>query len=141
MKRLQHINDPSRDHSLSATRDLSVSHGQPALDSRQSMRLSTQTQDLSQSSSFKGLFGALPGATQVTVSRSSVVFDGQNTHIEAEEQRFVDGRWTQQRVEGTWSGDQSRVAIETLSRGRAPLGQGQSAERTPKFRPLPRGKR
>ena len=141
MKRPQQMNGQTQDHSPSMTRELSLSHHQQVVNSHHSRRLSTQSHTLShrQTPSFAGLFGALPGATHVTVSRSSVIFDGQNTHVEAEEQRFEDGQWTQQRIEGTWSGDQSRAAIETLARGRAPLGQSQPSERTSTFRPLPVG--
>lgn len=95
-----------------------------------------------QHSGLSSIFGALSGAIEVSVSRSTVIYDGQNTHIEAEEQRYEEGQWTQQQLGGTWAGDQSIAAIEALSRGRsALLVRSQQMEQSTRLRPLPRGKR
>ena len=87
-------------------------------------------------SNLSNLSQHLPGAIQMSVSRSSVVFDGQNTYVEAEEQNFTDGQWNQQRMEGVWAGDQSQAAIQSLARNRPRL-----TSRPKVVRPLPRGKR
>jgi hypothetical protein len=94
---------------------------------------------LKASHTLAGLVGDLSGAVQVSVSRSSVMFDGKNTHIEAEEQRYVGGEWSQQRVEGVWEGDHSQAAIQRLSRTASPFKGGLTSRRSTK-RPLPRGK-
>ena len=94
---------------------------------------------LKTSHTLAGLVGDLSGVVQVTVSRSSVMFDGKNTHIEAEEQHYIDGEWSQQRVEGVWEGDQSQAAIQRLSRTASPFKGGLTSRRSTK-RPLPRGK-
>lgn len=65
--------------------------------------------------SLSGLSGMMGQATSITVSRSTVVFDGQQTFVEAEEQRYVDGQWDRQRVEAVWEGDRSRDAIQGLT--------------------------
>ena len=81
-----------------------------------------------------GMKGMMGGAVEVTMSRSSVVYDGERTYVEAEEQHLRGGRWEQQRMEGVWEGDQSREAIQRLSR------QGR-ARHTLETRPLPRAKK
>ena len=86
-----------------------------------------------------GLLGSMQGAVQVSVSRSSVVFDGTHTHVEAEEQHFVDGQWQQQSIEGKWEGDQSREAIQQLSK-RSIFGQ-RLRSKPKQLRPLPRGRK
>ena len=68
------------------------------------------------SSGIAGLAGMMDSAVQVSMSRSTVVYDGARTYIEAEEQELRDGRWEQRRIEGVWEGDKSREAIERLSR-------------------------
>ena len=78
----------------------------------------------------------LNGAVQVSVSSSSVVFDGTHTHVEAEEQHFRDGRWSQQKLEGTWEGDQSAEAIKQLSRASRLNSRLRSKPKV--IRPLPR---
>ncbi|MAD61126.1 MAG: hypothetical protein CMH49_06410 [Myxococcales bacterium] len=93
-----------------------------------------QSQTLSQS--FSGLMNNLNGAVQVSVSRSSVVFDGTHTHVAAEEQHFQDGRWSQQSMEGTWTGDQSAEAITQLHR--ASQSSSRLRSRPKVIRPLPR---
>ena len=93
-----------------------------------------QSQRLSQS--FTGLMSGLHGAVQVSVSSSSVVFDGTHTHVEAEEQHFRDGRWSQQKLEGSWEGDQSAEAINQLSR--ATRLNSRLRSRPKVIRPLPR---
>lgn len=67
-------------------------------------------------SGIAGLAGMMDSAVQVSMSRSTVVYDGARTYVEAEEQELRDGRWEQRRVEGVWEGDKSREAIERLSR-------------------------
>ena len=93
-----------------------------------------QQQRLSQS--FTGLMSGLNGAVQVSVSSSSVVFDGTHTHVEAEEQNFRDGRWSQQKLEGSWEGDQSAEAIKQLSRMSKLNSRLRSRPKA--IRPLPR---
>ena len=93
-----------------------------------------QSQTLSRS--FTGLMNGLNGAVQVSVSRSSVVFDGTHTHVAAEEQHFQDGRWSQQSMEGTWTGDQSAEAITQLHR--ASQSSSRLRNRPKIIRPLPR---
>jgi hypothetical protein len=70
----------------------------------------------SYSSLLSGMRGMMGGAVEVTMSRSTVVYDGERTYVEAEEQQLRGGRWEQQRMEGVWEGDQSREAIQRLSR-------------------------
>ena len=93
-----------------------------------------QRQRLSQS--FTGLMSGLNGAVQVSVSSSSVIFDGTHTHVEAEEQNFRDGRWSQQKLEGSWEGDQSAEAIKQLSRTSKLNSRLRSRPKA--IRPLPR---
>ena len=101
--------------------------------------LSAHTSDISfvsqsQSSLLSGMRGMVGGAVEVTMSSSTVIYDGERTYVEAEEQQLRGGRWEQQRMEGVWEGDQSREAIQRLSRqsrARKVIGQ----------RPLPRAKK
>ena len=85
------------------------------------------------------VIGGLHGAVNLSVSRSSVVFDGTHTHVEAEEQTFSNGRWDQQRIEGVWAGDQSHEAIQQLTK----TSKLASRLRQPPLpsRPLPRGRK
>jgi len=88
----------------------------------------------SHSSLLSGMRGMMGGAVEVTMSRSTVVYDGERTYVEAEEQQLRGGQWEQQRIEGVWEGDQSREAIQRLSRqSRARQALG--------VRPLPRSKK
>jgi len=94
----------------------------------------SHTASHSHSSLISGLRGMVGGAVEVTMSRSTVIYDGQSTYVEAEEQQLRGGRWEQQRVEGVWEGDQSREAIQRLSRR-------SQARQSLKQRPLPRVKK
>jgi hypothetical protein len=61
-------------------------------------------------------FPFMGNAISMSVSRQTVIYDGQNTHIEAEQQSYVNGQWTRTHAEGTWEGDQSQQAIRELIR-------------------------
>ena len=77
--------------------------------------------------SFEQLMG---GAVHVSVSRSSVVFDGAHTHVQAEEHHLREGQWQQERLEGVWEGDRSQEMIARLSR--RPHSSSLSGSRAPR---------
>lgn len=75
-----------------------------------------------QRSNLAGLGMMMESATSITVSRSTVVYDGQRTYVDAEEQRYAHGRWTRDHVEGVWEGDRARDVIQGLSaRAKRPI--------------------
>jgi hypothetical protein len=105
---------------------------------------STEYHSLSQSipsrqNNMANVVSGMHGVVNLSVSRSSVVFDGTHTHVESEEQTFSNGRWDQQKIEGVWAGDQSHEAIQQLTK----TSKLASRLRQPPLpsRPLPRGRK
>ena len=67
----------------------------------------------------------MEGATQMTVTRQEVIFDGTQTHVEAEQQEFDGQRWTRKHAEGTWEGNQTHKMIREMSKS----GRGRIARK------------
>ena len=133
----QHHISSSSEHELIKvnSQDSEVSsHSYPIESTTDAQQPRHHSQTLSRS--FSGLMSGLHGAVQVSVSHSSVIFDGTHTHVAAEEQHFQNGRWSQQSMEGTWTGDQSAEAIAQLHQASRP--NSRLRNRPKAFRPLPR---